>query len=308
MKFELIKRINLWCYRLRKPFGTISLLNYIAVFYFLVIMIYFLAFAPGSLVTRGIHFAVASGILLLFMFYVMTLTWINEKIETKYPNIRYSPYGTLFKWYDRNYKYNQKKNWLSEVAINLLKLGIDLNLPLILISPSGNKGKYEKDLASKFPQSKFVVTDYEIPFNHEQSQNNFMYLNTENNALDIKEYLSEIGIDKVDVIWDIKGALWYSANPKVDKNMLMNLLKAYYSVLSNNGSIVIDAYDYNPNKFPINDLKRALRIGYLEASTFSKIKRRLLVNEEVSKLFEVKFQGEGLSKIVQLKKVVEEEA
>jgi hypothetical protein len=56
-------------------------------------------------------------------------------------------------------------------------------------------------------------------------------------ALKIGEYLSEIKESKADVIFDIKGSLWYSFRSDMDKKILF---EKFHSVLNDDGFVVID--------------------------------------------------------------------
>lgn len=130
-------------------------------------------------------------------------------------------------------------------------------------SPSANKGKYEYIVSIKYPKSIIVATDISIPKDHEGSSGNFTYLSEENNALRAKSYLAKIGFENVDLIWDIKGALWHSGKRK----KLEGLLKEYYGVLNAEGVIVIDAYDFSQD-YILNTLNSKAE-GYRENSTFT---------------------------------------
>ncbi|MBV7271415.1 hypothetical protein I6U48_00575 [Clostridium sp. PL3] len=84
------------------------------------------------------------------------------------------------------------------------------------MSPAVNKGIYEKflydDLKQKGISIKFVIADIDEIENHAakgiNDENLRFFLGKE--ALKIGEYLLEAGETKADVIFDIKGSLWYS--------------------------------------------------------------------------------------------------
>ncbi|WP_161797129.1 hypothetical protein [Clostridium cylindrosporum] len=111
------------------------------------------------------------------------------------------------------------------------------------MSPAANKGVYEKFLYDYLKQKgisiKFVIADIDEIENHAAKE-----INDENlrifhgkEALKIGEYLLEVGETKADVIFDVKGSLWYSLRSDIDQRILF---KKFYSVLKDDGLIIID--------------------------------------------------------------------
>lgn len=196
-------------------------------------------------------------------------------------------------WYDLTYEYNNANNWLDRVDSNLYTIGIDLNKLNTFVSPTGNKGKYEYQLSCKYPSTQFVVTDGEIPEDHTNSAANYKYIGSPNLAQNMKIYLNEIGISEADIIWDIKGCIWYSKR----RRKLEEVLKKYYGVLSNDGFIVIDAYEISKNELKDNKKMKKRHnkcFGYIEKSTYIRIQKSLKRSKLANRLFDLTLVGEGI--------------
>lgn len=243
-----------------------------------------------------------------FLFFKVTISmfalyfgiaYLRAQIARKHPGYSYAKGGTLVQWYDETYAYNTEINWLKRVLANLEAINIDLARVSILVSPSGNKGRYEFELSKDFPQSIFIVTDIEIPEDHINSSGNFHYLAEDNDAINIGRYLNDIAISTVDYIWDIKGALWHNYKGK----HLDDMLRAFASVLKPSGCIIIDAYEVNNFMVYINSLKKSKnRKNYLEDSTFQKIKRALKKNSFFKDNFTLIIVGDDEVRMAILKK------
>lgn len=163
----------------------------------------------------------------------------------------YDKGGFLGRWYDNTLnKYGY--NWvygLGDVIMNNFS-----KEDLKIISPSANKGVYEKKLFWYLHKSgkrvDFIASDISTLEDAEKDEriDTSMYdYYSGKDAADIKDLVSES--DPVDIIFDRKGALWYASSLKylfTDKCYI--LLKNYYDVLSTGGMIIIDANRYSPLK------------------------------------------------------------
>lgn len=188
---------------------------------------------------------------------------------TKYkeaPKKKYEKDGDLSWWYNFTYN-NLGSNWLIEV-LSVLKLPKDFRLANL----SANMGKYEKDAYIAIKKlgynPVFYIGDCS-KVDHESSFESFYYLDEAQNAIDVTLPNNE----KMNVILDIKGALWHSIN---DINKLKDdeithpyeLLKQYYGLLSNNDSyFVIDRYRIGFLQFVSNLLKKPF--SFAESSSYS---------------------------------------
>ncbi|ARR10762.1 hypothetical protein [Paenibacillus bovis] len=236
-----------------------------------------------------------------FIFIILVTTYV--KTETYLKKNEKDPYhpeiGSKRTWYDLNYEFNKKIKWTERVDALLKLSGIHLIEKEVVLSPSGNKGKYEKNLSKKYPNTTFYATDFSLLSNHETSEGNFIYLNQSNDAFHISAYTKQYDIKKIDVIWDIKGVIWYQAQNIDD---LTALLTEYYSVLSDNGIIVIDAYKFNIFKNVLSELinSKKTRYYYHEESTYSRIRDNL--NDEILQMFDIRLLEDGLCSIAVLSK------
>lgn len=149
----------------------------------------------------------------------------------------------LDKWYDMTRRF-LGNDWFVHMyrAIEKGNL-VPKKSALTFVSPAANKGIYEKflfdDLKQKGVSIKFIIADIDEIQNHAVKD-----INDENlrffrgkEALKIEEYLLEAGETKADVIFDIKGSIWYSLRSDVEQNILF---EKFYKVLSDDGLIIID--------------------------------------------------------------------
>lgn len=111
------------------------------------------------------------------------------------------------------------------------------------ISPAANRGIYEKvlynDLKSKGHFIKFIMADIDEIENNavkNRDDENLIFF-TGKEAMKIDEYLLEAGEMQADIIFDIKGSLWYTFRSDMDPSIL---LEKFYNVLCNEGVIVLD--------------------------------------------------------------------
>lgn len=149
----------------------------------------------------------------------------------------------LEKWYDTTRRF-LGNDWFVHIyrAMKNENL-VPQKSSLTFVSPAANKGVYEKFLYDYLKQEgipiKFAIADIDEIENHAVKN-----INDENlrffpgkEALRIGDYLLEIGETKTDVIFDIKGSLWYSFRSDIDQ---VKLLETFYSVLNDDGIIIID--------------------------------------------------------------------
>lgn len=149
----------------------------------------------------------------------------------------------LDKWYDTTRRF-LGNDWFVHMYNAMEKENFIPKKPeLTFVSPAANKGVYEKFLYDALKQKgisiKFVIADIDEIENHAakdiNDENLRVFLGKE--ALKIGEYLLEVGETKADVIFDIKGSLWYSLRSDIDQKILF---EKFYSVLNHDGLIIID--------------------------------------------------------------------
>ncbi|WP_127549635.1 hypothetical protein [Paenibacillus amylolyticus] len=238
---------------------------------------------------------VIMSVLLLILIFEVIILFISSSLSKKNTEFKYLPGGSLSDWYEPTYNYNEKISWLDYVLGKLEDEGVRLE-SIRILSTSANKGKYEYEISKRYPKSKIIATDISIPKDHVGSSGNFTYLSEENNALNANSYLAKINIENVDLIWDIKGALWYSGKRK----KLEILLNEYYNILDVEGVIIFDAYDYSREYFK-NTLNSEAE-GYRESSTYTRIKRKLEKSKWFNIHFDLDFIGDGEYKVAIMKK------
>lgn len=213
---------------------------------------------------------------------------------------RYESGGDLENWYEITYKYNSKKKWLVRIidSIENSMLSKKFSNSAILLSPSSNKGRYEKEIAKTFPLLNVYSTDKLDVRGHELSEGNYTYLSSGYDAFEIDKYTNENNIfGNVDIIFDFKGALWHADSIEHFENQLMK----YSEVLSEGGIIIVDAYKINRLRVTFNNIFCAgvsMMIGYGENSTYDKHKKNIDTSSFIKEHFNVIPEGEGISEVI----------
>lgn len=199
--------------------------------------------------------------------------------------------GRLGKWSRATSKYMSKIGWLNRISQNLISSGL---LPvrdnLIIAAPTANAGNRENHLGEYIAaacNNKVTVfaSDLARLKDHAPTSrsNSLDFIYTEGvDAKNLDRLLEDNGQSEVDVIWDIKGYLWYSKNKE-------QTLKGYYDLLSPGGIIILEAHKNNLFLIFINDLFLQVFgkiISYVEDSTYFKITKIYQKSSALQELFD----------------------
>lgn len=149
----------------------------------------------------------------------------------------------LYEWYDMTRRFLGNDWFVHMYSAMEKEKFIPKKSRLTFVSPAANKGVYEKYLYDNLKQKgisiKFIIADIDKIKNHAakgiKDENLRVFLGKE--ALKIEEYLIEAGETKADVIFDIKGSLWYALRSDIDQKVLF---EKFYNVLNDDGLIIID--------------------------------------------------------------------
>ncbi len=149
----------------------------------------------------------------------------------------------LHQWYDKTRRY-LGNDWFIHMFDAIRAEGL---LPkvegLTIVSPAANRGVYEKHLYDHLKGAglhpKFVIADIDEIENHavkDQSDKALRYVPGEE-ALRIGSYLSKVEESRADLIFDIKGSIWYSFRSDGDRQALF---AEFHKTLNEGGVVVID--------------------------------------------------------------------
>lgn len=201
----------------------------------------------------------------------------------------YGKFGYLYKWYEQTMSI-MGIDWIKRIYHRITNENL-LNknqMDIVFISPSANKGVYEKELfrhvANQYSSCTFIVSDKENILNHENNmsmgKSKYIYLPARN-ASNISKTIKECGVDKANIIWDFKGYIWYAVNnKKIDE--IIDAFGYFESTLSTDGIIVLDNVktEWYNDIFHIIYILFGVQFTYLESSTIKKLDK--LVNRETS--------------------------
>ncbi|WGU92041.1 hypothetical protein QJQ58_15625 [Paenibacillus dendritiformis] len=236
----------------------------------------------------------------------------NEDVLNElYNSLRYRKGGTLYNWSNVTYKYNGKKYSIN-IWTELMKSGYFPRVnELVVYSPTAARGRYEKDtfkfLNKRNIKSHFILSDSNPPEGREKNEiigeSSFYYVNEPKNAMDLRECV-ERGIEPFNkrphVIWDLKGCLWYAAEKNNNTSAsILSIISEYYSLLADNGIVMIDAYKQNQLITEIfyscqYHACKKLFFGYAETSTYSKIIKHVPeLKKIIGHLFDIHEFGKG---------------
>lgn len=241
----------------------------------------------------------------LISFMCFTITYLAVTILRHILQFYYKGYstgGNKESWYKETIKW-MGVDWMSRAAAILLKEGMISKSKVVMASPSANVGMYEKELfnylCDERVKATLVASDLEEINHSERSFNRghskYIYVNGKNNALAIKDTLVKAGIEeKLDVIWDIKGCLWYSFPPffltKKARIKITNAFDKYLEVLKDNGIIVIDNISTSVPQLILYYILYMLigRFGNGEQSTYQKLRKNLKRENTYCRIFKNK--------------------
>lgn len=196
----------------------------------------------------------------------------------------YHKNGRLAAWYRRTVKL-MGTEWIYKVLELAIPEKVVKGAQLSICNASANKGIYDRflfdSLIEKGVRIQMNLMDLEKIDNHVESvQNEFGSLNyyEELDALQIVSNFKKLEILPVDVLFDLKGCLWYAPKKNKGENVL-KAFKAYYDVLKPGGILVIDAMEIgnlekNANKI-IGSINNYKYPGYAEESTTQRLEKHL---------------------------------
>lgn len=310
---------------------TLDRLTYIAVFWFMVILIpWSIAFIimnvgfhthsselhnSALVLLNFILFAVSIGFALV-TYQIITISSFKNLKKHKVLDMSdwdYIKGGKLYKWPDATYRYLKKIKWYDQFYLDTRKVASHIyKLPnVVFVSPSANKGRIEEKLYDIFPKKiDFLLMDYVRNIEGKvttKSNGKFTYVDGSFNGNNLKENLSKVDIKFADIIMDIRGCLWYSTN-KDDKNGegITRVFKEYYKSIKMGGIIIIDAAELSDYEVMFNSfIYKATNYvcGFQEVSTYQKIERFIFKDEFVSKHFEFEAIGKGSNSLYTFKKI-----
>lgn len=262
------------------------------------------------------YFLVISGIVLLLfamLFISVILVRLNKKqiVKSGIPvnEIDYMPGMSLGDWFDKTYQYLTRVGWVSVQWKVLEQLLPDPNY-LKFCSPTANKGLIEEELAKLAKDSvskcKFVVSDrLSLPKVVNSVEGvDYRYCRGVN-AENIRTMLEGVGLEGVDVIWDIRGWLWYCADKKRKEHELEAAFDTYSNVLNKGGLIVVDAAEVAVVRRVLNNkiYKLFNKVkGFAEVSTYDQLKKNRKAMGKTTQNFMMMLVGEGIYRIAIFKK------
>lgn len=174
---------------------------------------------------------------------------------------KYGKNDKLRNWYDSTYQLTGAE-WLKVGLKKIIEQYEHTEQGIYIRSVAANKGRYEKEvfnyLKSEQLNIEFLLSDLEAEEfdDKEDDMEGFKYIPSNMDAKNID--------GQVDIILDIKGALWYANNITLTKRALekkkelIELLNAYYRSLKNNDSLLV--YDMTKNKNFISHIFNVYRI------------------------------------------------
>lgn len=197
-----------------------------------------------------------------FIYLFKTLYWLSLLIivflgivilRTMKLDNAYNEGGGLYSWYDITIK-QKGVEWLKNAFDKLLeKKLVSPEHRYVVVSPSANKGTYEKVLfeylSKKGITNKFIITDLNLIDNHEENVINdageYIFIDQKNDAKNIKTILEKANEEKADIILDFEGCLWYTKEYNWHKKqkcirLVIEVLDAYKNSLDDNGLVIVD--------------------------------------------------------------------
>lgn len=175
-------------------------------------------------------------IIIMTMFFYTIIKLRKRDIYKEYEKGQY-----LENWYSNSVKENGFK-WIKRAGEELKKM---YGKNITILSIAANKGTYEKELYKHMIKRgaiiHIIVTDIG-KMEHEKNmylgKSKFEYY-SEIDAFECVSFIKKIDIEKVNAIFDFKGAFWHQLSRK--KGNPEKLLEEYIKILKENGAIIIDS-------------------------------------------------------------------
>jgi hypothetical protein len=210
---------------------------------------------------------------------------------------KYEKNGILADWYDKSIRFYglDWTKYLGELILdNMNKKEINI------ISPASNQGIIEKQIFKYIAESgkkiNFICSDIckieEYEKDEDIKNGKYRYIPLRN-AYNIKNTLKDVSIEKVDVILDLKGALWYTLSLRFFRfGKFYNLLDKYNEVLNDKGIIIIDNYKYSSLLSFLKEIAKVFnkKIFSEEVPTYTLIKRKSFFNKKIMRKIKNKFE------------------
>jgi len=279
---------------LKKILGKIpgsKLVMFMTILIFIVFILYGVSglffILPDGKVKMGIadffcrYYSITRGLSILSVFLTgvfMIHFWVVPQYESN---------GVLGSWYSGNLKV-VKPAYVSEWFNTFIPQYLVDGSKVGIVSPSANRGVHELSifdgLRSLYEVS-FVASDIaEIP-DHVGSKDyetsKFHYVPCKN-AIDVKTTINEYGLETVNIIFDMKGALWHSSlNPSFKTH---DIIDVYKSILSDDGIIIIDAFKTSTIKVWLSHFIPFSHMS--EESTYYRLRRSRKVRKLMDHGFE----------------------
>lgn len=251
------------------------------------------------------------------VFFVLTFLNLSFDLSARLlkesTKLSYEKFGKLSFWGRANRSLKRRWEWLPTVIHNISPLVKELsnNNGIRLLSPSANSGLDELTISQNLSTTLNIfvtmqASDYaEMPSEKSVRTENydFKYI-PKLHVKDIKQHVT----DPVQVIWDMKGCLWYSAVGFIKKNKeqrVKHTLQLYYELLDIGGIVIIDDAERKAIRQIINELL-ILYIPWIfyygENSTYKLIGKQLEKDKEIEEMFHIDHVGTGRYRIVVLRK------
>lgn len=197
----------------------------------------------------------------------------------------------LEKWYDLTRRY-LGNTWFVHLYEGLEQSMLIPNPQKVtFVSPAANRGVYEKTLFEALRDQgvevRGIIADIDILEKTAVPQGydpGLTYV-AGREALEIKAYLKAQDLETTDLIFDIKGSLWYAFRSDGSKTALF---ERFYDVLSPSGLIVVDHSKKRFSAFCIYYLFGIVS-WYVETSTGDLLKRQMKRDKAFKAFIEARF-------------------
>ncbi|MET1174362.1 hypothetical protein [Paenibacillus amylolyticus] len=266
-------------------------------------------FVSSTFVIPHVLFVLISILIPMSILYIITVS----RVKTLSRGLLHD-YKQGFKqhfWSEKSYNYLQSIEWDNTVFKNvqskdLIHLSRDPENPSIIMSVSANRAQHELklfEITKDHYSVRFICSDLQNAKAEAKlvDDDRFSYLDGNRDAFNLSETLSELELEKVNVLLDKKGALWHNASQvKVDE-----FFQIAHKHLSSDGVLIIDGSVQSSLKQMVSYVYYHLfdRIIFpTERSTVSKIKKYIGPGSFAGDHFEKHEVGSGMYRVIVFKK------
>jgi len=229
--------------------------------------------------------------------------------------IQYEQHGRLRHWNRLTRDLNERIGWkhqFSNHAVTAIKRMSERYEHFAMLSPAANYGDYEdvtaRKVAAALGEKVYVYASDLATTNHIDSYEDDLVSFSYTEQVDARTLNTESNKNKFNLIFDIKGFLWYELNGVSKRRRAEEAMMMYYDLLKPHGIVIVDGYTKRCQFIIIQFNQMLLQffkkiIWYAEPSTYSCMKKIYKKSDLLKSHFKEVVISDGIYTLVYYQKI-----